>query len=61
MKEKTFKREFAVSICIGLGFVVYSGDIEMVKALIWPVTMFTLGAFGMDSYAKQINPRASSS
>lgn len=52
--SKTFKREIAIALLIGLGYVVYIDDIEMVKVLVWPVFSFAAAAFGLDSYAKQV-------
>jgi uncharacterized membrane protein len=51
---KTFKREIAIALLIGLGYVVYIDDIEMVEVLVWPVFTFAAAAFGLDSYAKQV-------
>ncbi len=51
---KTFKRELAVVLLAGLCWVVYQGDTEMVKVLIWPTFTFAAAAFGLDSYAKQV-------
>lgn len=59
-KVKSYKREVALLLFIGLGWVVFTGDIEMVKVLVWPVFTFALGAFGLDSYAKQIKDTAGS-
>lgn len=55
--KKTYKRELAVILLAGLGYVVYTGDVEMVKVIVWPIFAFVFGAFGMDSYAKQIKTR----
>lgn len=54
MSDKTYKREAAIALLLGLSYVVYTGDIEMVKVLIWPVFAFATAAFGLDSYAKQV-------
>lgn len=51
---KTYKREMALILFLGLAYVVFTGDIAMVKVLVWPVFAFGMGAFGLDGYAKQI-------
>lgn len=51
---KSYKRETAAILFFCLGWVVFIGDIEMVKILVWPIFTFGLAAFGLDSYAKQI-------
>lgn len=52
MNGKTFKREVGVGLMLGFCYVVYTGDHEMVKVLVWPVFSFTALAFGMDWYGK---------
>ena len=52
---KTLKREVATALLAGLGYVVYTGDVEMVKVLVWPVFSFAGLAFGMDWYGKASN------
>lgn len=59
-KPKTYKREVAIVLLAGLGVVVFSGNIEMVKVLVWPVFAFAMAAFGMDSYAKQVQNNSGS-
>ncbi len=58
--SKTYKREVALALILGMAYVVTTGDVEMVKALIWPVFAFVMGAFGMDSYAKQVKDKSGS-
>jgi len=57
-KTKTYKRELSVILLAGLCWVVYQGDIEMVKVLVWPTFTFAAAAFGLDSYAKQVKTSA---
>ena len=57
-KIKTWKRELAVALIVGLGVVVYFDNLEMVKVLVWPVFTFAAAAFGLDSYAKQVQNSA---
>jgi hypothetical protein len=57
-KVKTWKRELAVALILGLGAVVYVGNLEMVKVLVWPIFTFAAAAFGLDSYAKQVQNSA---
>jgi len=58
LKNKSFKREVAVLLLIGFCWVVYQGDTEMVKVLVWPTFTFAAAAFGLDSYAKQVKNSA---
>ena len=53
VKPKTFKRETAWVLLSGLGYVIYTDDVAMVEAIIWPIFMFVGFAFGMDWYGKQ--------
>lgn len=57
-KIKTWKRELAVALIVGLCVVVYFDNLEMVKVLVWPVFTFAAAAFGLDSYAKQVQNSA---
>jgi hypothetical protein len=52
-RHKTYKREAAIVLLTGLGGVIYTGDIEMVQVLVWPILGFAAAAFGMDSIAAQ--------
>jgi hypothetical protein len=52
--KKSYKREVAVALLVGFSYVVYTGNIEMVGVIVWPVFAYVTAAFGMDSYAKQI-------
>lgn len=52
--KKTWKREVAAVLLAGLGYIVYTGDTEMVNALVWPIMFFAAGAFGLDATAKQL-------
>ena len=47
--KKTYKREVAVLLLAGLAYTVYTGNVEMVNALVWPILGFAAGAFGMDA------------
>ena len=58
--KKSYKREVAVILMLGLGWVVYSGNLAMVEVLVWPVFAFATAAFGLDSYAKQIKDNTGS-
>ena len=37
---------------LGLGYVVYTENIEMVQVLVWPIATFAGAAFGLDVYSK---------
>lgn len=52
MGDKTFKREVALVLVVGLGFTVWRGDVAMVEAIVWPFLSFAALAFGMDWYGK---------
>jgi len=52
--KKTWKREVAAALLIGLGYVVYTGDTEMVNVVVWPIMVFAGAAFGLDVAAKQL-------
>jgi len=59
-KIKTYKREVSIGLLLGLGYVVWTGDVSMVEVLVWPVFTFAAAAFGLDSYAKQVQTRSGS-
>ena len=48
-EAKTYKREVACILLLGLAYVVYTGDSEMVNAIVWPIVGFAGGAFGFDA------------
>ena len=50
---KTYKREVATIMLIGLGALVYLGDTRLVEIMVWPIVSFAAAAFGLDSVAKQ--------
>jgi hypothetical protein len=45
-KGKTWSREVALSLMVYLGYMGYIGDTPLVEVLVWPVTMFSMAAFG---------------
>jgi hypothetical protein len=51
-KNKTWKRETAFLMLLGLAYVVSTGDVSMVEVLVWPIFSFAGLAFGLDVYAK---------
>jgi hypothetical protein len=53
VSNKTWKRETAWVMLLGLFYVVLTDDVAMVEAIIWPIFMFIGFAFGMDWYGKQ--------
>ena len=53
MKQKSYKREFAVVMWLHLVWLTIYGNPEMVNVLVWPYTGFILGAFGLQSIATQ--------
>ncbi len=50
MTKKTYKREVAAVLLLGLAYVVYTGNVEMVNVLAWPILGFAAAAFGLDAY-----------
>lgn len=46
VKTKTWSRELAAVLMIGVAVLAYSGDKEMVEVVIWPAFTFALAAFG---------------
>ena len=57
MKRKTYKRELAVALLIFCGYCVVTVSPETTTAITPWVFLYVLGAFGMDSYAKQVQQR----
>jgi hypothetical protein len=51
--QKTYKREVAALMLLGLGALVYFGDVAMVEIMVWPIVGFAAAAFGLDAVAKQ--------
>jgi hypothetical protein len=49
IKDKTWKREVAIVLLLGLAYLVYTDDLEMVNELTWPILGFAAGAFGIDA------------
>jgi hypothetical protein len=47
MKDKTYKREVAAALLLGLGYLVFTNNLEMVDVVIWPIIGFATGAFGI--------------
>lgn len=52
-KKKTWKREFAALLVLGLFYMAFIGMIDP-TILVVPTFTFALLAFGMDSAAKQM-------
>lgn len=59
MKDKTWKREVAVILLVFIGYISLFGDIEVLRILVTPIFLFAGGAFGLDAFAKQIQPSRS--
>tara|TARA_R110002051_G_scaffold135808_1_gene208562 strand:+ start:440 stop:613 length:174 start_codon:yes stop_codon:yes gene_type:complete len=47
LKDKTYKREVAAVLLLGLGYLVFMDKLEMVNAVVWPIIGFAAGAFGI--------------
>ena len=50
--SKTYKREVAIGLLTGLGYVVFTGDHQMAEVLVWPVFTFAALSFGLDWWGK---------
>jgi hypothetical protein len=50
--SKTYKREVALALLAGLGYVIYTGDHQMAEVLVWPVFTFAALSFGLDWWGK---------
>ena len=57
MARKTYKRELAVALLVFWGYCVVTLAPETTTAITPWVFLYVLGAFGMDSYAKQVQDR----
>ena len=55
MGNKTFKREFALTLVAMLLYQIWEGNIGMVEVIIWPIMTFAAGAAGMQIYEKVSN------
>jgi isocitrate lyase len=54
---KTYKRELAVALLVFWGYCVVTLSPETTTAITPWVFLYVLGAFGMDSYAKQVQEK----
>ena len=53
-KPKTYKREVGMILLVYIMALGWFGDFRVLEVLAWPFVVFALGAFGIDSYAKQV-------
>lgn len=53
IRHRTYKREVAVVMLLGLAGIIYLGDVEMVKIMVWPIVGFAAAAFGLDAVGSQ--------
>lgn len=53
--NKTFKREFAITLVAMLLFQIWKGNTDMVEVIIWPIMTFAAGAAGLQIYDKVSN------
>jgi len=56
-RVKTYKRELAIALLVFWGYCVVTLSPETTTAITPWVFLYVLGAFGMDSFAKQVNAR----
>jgi len=45
-KVKTWARETAFAMLVGCAVLAYNGQSEELEIVVWPVTIFSLAAFG---------------
>ncbi len=57
MKNKTWKRELAALLLIFTCYIALYGSLEVLKVMAPLTFLFAGGAFGIDSFAKQIQSR----
>ncbi len=57
VRHRTYKRELACAMLVGFSGIVFMGDIEMVKVLVWPIVGFAAAAFGLDAVGSQWKAR----
>lgn len=53
IRKKTFKREVSAALLAFLCYVIFTGDIEMVKVIVYPFMAFAAMSFGLDWKSKQ--------
>lgn len=53
--NKTFKREFAITLVAMLLYQIWEGNTSMVEVIIWPIMTFAAGAAGLQIYDKISN------
>ena len=56
-RVKTYKRELAVALLVFWGYCVVTLSPDTTTAITPWVFLYVLGAFGMDSYAKQVQQK----
>jgi len=59
MKDKTWKREVAFLLLCFVCYLALFGSLEVLRVLAPLVFLFAGGAFGLDAFAKQIQPTRS--
>lgn len=57
-REKTYKRELAVILLSFWGYLVLNVDHETIAVVTPWIFLYTLGAFGIDAYSKQVKLEA---
>lgn len=54
LQKKTGKREIAVILTGLLCWVIFGGDVEMVKVIIWPILSYVAAASGLHIFKDSI-------
>lgn len=57
LKNKTGKREYAALLMITLGWLVYTGNAEMMNIVVWPFLSFVATSVGLHIYDKTTSNR----
>lgn len=54
--RKTYKRELSVILLLYLMYLGYIDNYRILEIMVWPFMLFVGGAFGLESYSRQILP-----
>lgn len=57
LKDKTGKREYAFLLMCALGYLLWTGDTEMMQIVVWPFLSFVATAAGIHIYDKTTSNR----
>lgn len=57
LSRKTFKREYAFLLMIGLGYTLWENNVEMMEVVVWPFLSFVATSAGIHIYDKTTSNR----